>query len=300
LRSTHGGPLGALRFTPTNLDKPFWPAEGYTKGDLLAYYDAIWPAIAPYLRDRPIVMTRYPDGIEGKSFFQHNAPEFAPEWVHTCRIDDKTYFVLNERDALLYVINLGCIPLHMWSARTTDIEHPDWAILDLDPKGAPRKDVIPIARAIHSLLEPVGVPHYIKTSGQDGLHVLIPLGGALTHDEATAFAEVLARLVAGKLPTIATVARQTRDRGGKVYVDYLQNGRGKTIAAPFSARPRAGAPVSTPLEWSEVGTRLDPARFTIRTVPPRMRKRADPMRPVLDAATDVRAALIALQDSLGR
>jgi bifunctional non-homologous end joining protein LigD len=286
------------RFVPSNVKKIFWPADGYTKGDLLAFYDAIWPAIEPYLRDRPVVLTRYPDGIDGKSFFQKNAPEFVPDWVPTCRIEDTEYFLCNERDALLYVINMGCIPLHIWSARRGSIERPDWSILDLDPKGAPRRDVIAVARRIHALLEPLGAPHFIKTSGQEGLHVLIPLAGALTHDQSKSFAEVLARLVVADLPEIATIARPLGDRGGKVYVDFLQNGFGKTIAAPFSVRPRPGAPVSTPLEWREVSARLDPARHTIATVPARIAKRGDPLRAVLESGVDVAAVLAALQERM--
>lgn len=288
------------RFTPSNERKIFWPADGYTKGDLLAYYGAIWPAIEPYLRDRPVVLTRYPDGIEGKSFFQKNAPSFVPDWVPTCRIENTEYFLCNERDALLYVINMGCIPLHVWSARRGSIERPDWSILDLDPKGAPRRDVIAIARAIHALLEPLGAPHFVKTSGQEGLHILIPLGGALTHDQSRAFAEVIARLVAGALPEIATVARPLGERGGKVYVDFLQNGFGKTIAGPFSVRPRPGAPVSTPLAWSEVTARLDPARHTIATVPGRVARRGDPLRAVLETRADVPAIIAALHQRLQR
>jgi bifunctional non-homologous end joining protein LigD len=286
------------RFTPSNEGKIFWPDDGYTKGDLLAFYDAIWPHIAPYLRDRPVVLTRYPDGINGKSFFQKNAPEFIPDWVPTCRVEDTEYFLCNERDALLYVINMGCIPLHVWSARRGSIERPDWSIIDLDPKGAPRRDVIAVARRIHTLLEPTGTPHFIKTSGQEGLHVLIPLGGALTHDQSKSFAEVIARIVAGELSDIATIARPLGDRGGKVYVDFLQNGFGKTIAAPFSVRPRPGAPVSTPLTWNEVTGRLDPARHTIRTVPDRVAKRGDPLRAVLDTQVDIAAVIAALQAQL--
>lgn len=286
------------RFVPSNVGKVFWPGDGYTKGDLLAYYEAIWPAIEPYLRDRPVVLTRYPDGIEGKSFFQKNAPEFIPDWVPTCRIEDTEYFLCAERDALLYVINMGCIPLHVWSARRGSIERPDWSILDLDPKGAPRRDVIAVAHAIHDLLEPLGAPHYIKTSGQQGLHVLIPLGGQLTHEQSKAFAEVLARLVASALPDIATVARALGDRGGRVYVDFLQNGYGKTIAAPFSVRPLPGAPVSTPLTWREVTARLDPARYTIRTVPARVARHGDPLRDVLDTRADIPAIIAALQARL--
>src|SRR5262249_15444676 len=163
-------------------------------------------------------------------------------------------------------------------ARRHSIEHPDWAILDLDPKDAPFRDVLTVARHIHDLLEPLHVPHYIKTSGQDGLHVLIPLGASLTHAQATAFAEVLARVVAAERPDIATISRPLGGRGGKVYVDFLQNGAGKTIAAPFCVRPRAGAPVSTPLVWSEVTDRLAPERFTIKTVCDRVETHGDLMR----------------------
>ncbi|MFI5365975.1 MAG: DNA ligase D [Candidatus Binatia bacterium] len=283
----------------SNLDKVFWPADGYTKGDLLAYYEAVWPWLQPYLRDRPVVLTRYPDGIDGKSFFQKNAPDFTPQWVETFHIEGNDYFICNDRRILLYVINSGCIPLHVWSARRGTLDRPDWTILDLDPKGAPFQHVVHVARHIHGLLTELAVPHFVKTSGQDGLHVLVPLDGTLTHAEARMFAEVLARVVAAEQADIATVARPLGERGGKVYVDFLQNGFGKTIVAPYSVRPRAGAPVSTPLSWREVTARLHPSRFTLHTVPRRVRKRTDPMRAVLDAAADVHAALLALRERLG-
>jgi bifunctional non-homologous end joining protein LigD len=289
-------PLPQVRFT--NLDKVFWPEDGFTKGDLLRYYESVWPWLEPYLRNRPVVLTRYPDGIHGKSFFQKNAPEFVPDWVPTCRVDDTEYFVCDDLQALLYVINLGCIPLHAWSARRNSIEHPDWTILDLDPKGAPFSDVLRVAKHVHGLLAPLDAPHFVKTSGQDGLHILIPLNASLTHEEAKTFAEVLARVVAGDLPDIATVARPLGDRGGKVYVDFLQNGFGKTIAAPFSARPKLGAPVSMPLDWKEVNARLDPRRFTIRSAPARLAKRGDPMRDVLGPSIDVPSVLAALTERM--
>jgi bifunctional non-homologous end joining protein LigD len=244
------------------------------------------------------VLTRYPDGISGKNFFQKHAPEFTPDWVTTHRIEDTDFFLCNDLKTLLYVINSGCIPLHVWSARTSSLDRPDWAILDLDPKGAPFAHVVTVAKHVHALLEPLAVPHFVKTSGQDGLHILIPLGATLTHDEAKTFAEVLARMVTADLPDIATVARPLNDRGGKVYVDFLQNGFGKTIAGPFSVRPRAGAPVSTPLEWREVNTRLNPSRFTIKTVPARFAKRRDPLRSVLDERIDVGAVLTALTERM--
>lgn len=290
--SPPAAPAPELRLS--NLDKVFFPQDGYTKGDLLQYYEQVWPWIAPYLRDRPVVLTRYPDGIDGKNFFQKNAPDFTPEWAETCQIEDNDYFICNDVRTLLYVINSGCIPLHVWSARRDSLDRPDWTILDLDPKGAPFASVIAVARHIHALLGSLAVPDFVKTSGQDGLHILIPLGGSLTHSEARLFAEVLARVVAAELPEIATVARPLGARGGKVYIDFLQNGFGKTIAAPLSVRPRRGAPVSTPMSWDEIRPRLDPGRLTLRTVPARLRKRHDPMRGLLTTETDVQAALHAL------
>jgi bifunctional non-homologous end joining protein LigD len=282
----------------TRLDKVFWPGEGYTKGDLLAYYEAVWPWLAPYLRDRPVVLTRYPDGIEGKSFFQKNAPDFTPAWVQRVRIDDTDYFLCNDLRTLLYVINSGAIPLHVWSARARSIERPDWLVLDLDPKGAPFADVVRLARHIHALLDELGAPNFAKSSGQDGLHVLVPLGAGLDHAHARALAEVLARVVCAELPEIATVVRPVAARGGKVYVDFLQNGRGKLIAGPLSVRPRAGAPVSMPLAWSRVTRRLDPARFTLRTVPGLLRRGGDPCASVLTGRIEVARVLAALEARL--
>ncbi len=283
----------------TRREKVFWPTDGYTKGDLLDYYERAWPHIGPYLRDRPLVLTRYPDGIDGKHFYQQNAPSFTPDWATRQEIDGTDFFLCNDLRTLLYVINSGAIPLHVWSARVTDLDRPDWLILDLDPKSAPFSDVVRVARHIHRLLDDQGAPHYVKTSGQDGLHVLLPMGAALDHDAVRTLAEVLARLVCEELPEIATITRPVAARGDKVYVDYLQNGRGKLIAAPFSARPRAGAPVSMPLTWSQVTSKLSPSRFTIKTAPRLTEKREDPLRAVLEQAVDVSGLLEALSDRLG-
>jgi bifunctional non-homologous end joining protein LigD len=288
----------APRLDLTRLDKVFWPVEGYTKGDLLAYYEAVWPWLAPYLEDRPVVLTRYPDGIEGKHFYQKNAPEFTPDWVQREQIEGTDYFICNDLRTLLYVINSGAIPLHVWSARLGDLDRPDWLILDLDPKSAPFVHVVEIARHIHRLLDGLGAPHFAKTSGQDGLHVMLPLGGQLDHGQAKALGEVLARVVAADLPDIATVARPVAARGDKVYVDFLQNGRGKLIAAPFSVRPRPHAPVSTPLTWPQVTRRLDPARHTIVTTPQLMQKRGDSMRGLLEAPVQVEELLAGLSERL--
>jgi bifunctional non-homologous end joining protein LigD len=280
----------------TRLDKVFWPIEGYTKGDLLAYYESVWPWLAPYLRDRPLVLTRYPDGIEGKSFYQKNAPEFTPDWVERRSIDGTDYFVCNELRTLLHVVNSGAIPLHVWSARLATLERPDWLILDLDPKQAPFSSVVRIARHLHALFDALAAPHFVKTSGQAGLHVLLPLGAAYTHDESRALSEAIARTVCAELPELATVTRPVAGRGDKVYVDFLQNGRGKLIAAPLCVRPRPGAPVSMPLGWREVTPRLAPGRFTIRTAVAQLERRGDPLREVLGPGVDA----VRLLDGLAR
>ncbi len=278
----------------SNLKKIYWPKDKYTKGDLIEYYRMVAPALLPYLRDRPLVLTRYPDGIEGKSFFQKDAPDFVPEWVRTVRqwsedphreID---YIVCDDVESLLYVVNLGSIPLHMWGSRVASLEKPDWCILDLDPKEAPFTDVVKVAQAIHARCSAIDLPHYIKTTGSSGLHVMIPLGQQLTYDQCRSFGELLARLIVAELPEISTIMRQVEKRSGKVYVDYLQNGRGKTIVAPYSVRPLPGAPVSAPLEWSEVTPKLDPREFTIANMKARLKKlKTDPMLPVLSEAPDI-------------
>ena len=282
----------------TRREKVFWPDDGYTKGDLLDYYERIWPWLAPYLRDRPVVLTRYPDGVEGKSFFQQNAPEWTPKWATHERIDGSDFFICNELRTLLHVINSGAIPLHVWGSRTTAIDHPDWSVIDLDPKAAPFSDVVAIARHIHHLLVELGAPHFVKSSGQAGLHILIPLGGQLDHDGARALAEVVARVVVADLPEIATIARPIAARGDKVYVDFGQNGRGRLIVAPFSVRPRSGAPVSTPLRWPQVTRRLDPSRWNIRTTPQRMKRSGDPLAGLLHESTDIEGLLDGLGERL--
>ena len=287
----------------SNLDKIFWPEAGYTKGDLIEYYRAISPWLLPYLKDRPIVMTRYPDGIHGKSFFQKDAPNFAPSWLRLERIWSEhaereiDYFVCDDLESLLYVANLGSIPLHVWSSRVASPERPDWCILDLDPKGAPFSHVLKIALAIHALCGKIGLPDYIKTSGATGLHVMLPLGGQCTYAESRTLGEILAKTIEHQLPDIATTARAISSRGGKVYIDYLQNGHGKTIAGPFSARPVVAASCSAPLSWNEVNAKLDPKNYTLKSLPERMKKlKKDPLAPILTEKPDLQGALARLTE----
>ena len=289
------------RLKPTNLGKVFWPAEGYTKADLIEYYERIAPWMLPYLRDRPLVLTRFPDGIAGKSFYQKDAPEFAPAWVRTERIysrdteRDIAYLVVDDVEMLRYVANSAAIPIHCWASRVPSLERPDWLVLDLDPKGAPFTDVVRVALALRRILDDLALPSYVKTSGATGLHILLPLGARYTYEQARTFARLLAVLGVEAEPEISTVARPLRDRGGKVYIDFGQNGHGQTIVAPFSLRPLAGAPASCPLEWREVTARLDPARFNLKTIAARFEKIADPLAPILGEGIDMAAAIERIQ-----
>jgi bifunctional non-homologous end joining protein LigD len=294
-----------LPFELTNTKKIFWPDDGYSKGDLLEYYRAVSPWLLAYLRDRPVVMTRYPDGIAGKSFFQKDAPGFRPEWIRTERMWSEDtqreidYFICDDVASLLYVINLGSIPLHLWASRTATLEKPDWCVLDLDPKGAPFEHVVELALAGRELCRKIDLPVMIKTTGSSGLHLMIPLGRQCTHEQSRTLGELLARCMVDQLPATATLARQVSRRDGKVYVDYLQNGSGKLIVAPFSARPLPGAPVSVPLKWREVNKELDIRAHTIKTVPERMRKlRTDPLAEVLELEPDLVGALERLMEEV--
>jgi bifunctional non-homologous end joining protein LigD len=277
--------------------KIFWPAEGYTKGDLIAYYERVAPLMLPYLEDRPLVLTRFPDGISGKSFYQKDAPDFAPAWVRTERIYSKdterdiAYLVVDDVEMLRYVANSAAIPVHLWASRIPSLERPDWLVLDLDPKGAPFTDVVKVALALRRILDGLELPSYVKTSGATGLHILLPLGARYTYEQARNFARLLAVLGVEAESEISTVARPLRSRGGKVYIDFGQNGHGQTIVAPYSLRPLPGAPASCPIEWREVTMRLDPARFNLSTIAARFEKMADPLRPVLGGGIDMAAAI---------
>jgi bifunctional non-homologous end joining protein LigD len=286
----------------TNLDKVFWPVEGYTKGDLIRYYEEISPWALPYLQGRPVVLTRYPDGIDGKSFFQKDAPEWVPHWIRTETMWSEHakrqihYFVCENVESLSYLANLGTIPLHVWSSRVGSLATPDWSIIDLDPKGAPFEHVVRCARAVRSLCQSIRLPCYVKSSGSSGLHILLPLAGQCTFEQSRQLAELVCRIVEVREAEIATTARSLRRREGKVYLDFGQNGHGRLLVAPFSVRPLPGAPVSMPLHWREVKAKLDIRRFHIKNAKRRMQRLSeDPLLPVLDE----RAELVAALESLG-
>ncbi|MEM7364418.1 MAG: DNA ligase D [Pseudomonadota bacterium] len=278
----------------SNLDKVFWPDEGYTKGDMIEYYDAVSPWLLPWLEDRPVVMTRYPDGIDGKSFYQKDAPDFVPDWLRIEKMWSDTterdigYFVVDCEEALVYLANMATIPLHIYHSRTELLEKPDWCVLDLDPKEAPFTDVITVAREIHELCEEIELPNFLKTSGSTGLHILLPLQNQFTFEQSRVLGELLARLIERRLPDICTTTRNPAKRDGKVYLDYLQNGSGKLIASPYCVRPKPGAPVSMPMKWSELTRKLTPTTYHIKNAIKRLKRmQDDPAIEVLDTEVDL-------------
>ncbi|HJO05354.1 MAG TPA: DNA ligase D [Acidobacteriota bacterium] len=301
--STTVAPLEAGRTVITRPEKVFWPHEGYTKGDLIDYYRAVSEWLLPYLEDRPLVLDRYPDGIEGKSFFQKHAPHFTPDWVRTVTIHsgsgerDIDYFVVDDPEGLIYMANAAAIPLHIWSSRTSTIDHPDWAILDFDPKEAPFGSVVQVARRINQLCRQIGLSCYAKTSGKTGMHVLVPLGRQVTYEHGRMLADLLALIVSRRYPELATVNRPLQARGGRAYIDAVQNGAGRLLVSPLCVRPFRGATVSTPLRWREVGDKLDMHRFTIKTVPRRLRRmKQEPMQAILGERPDLLGALQLLSE----
>jgi bifunctional non-homologous end joining protein LigD len=292
-----------LKFT--NLTKVFWPAERYSKGDLIAYYRSAWPWLQPYLVDRPVVLTRFPDGIEGKSFYQKDAPTFLPDWIRRAPIwseegeKEIRYIVCEDETTMAYLANLGTIPLHIWFSRVETLQRPDWCLVDLDPKGAPFEHVVRLALAVHELCEDIGLPSYPKTTGSTGIHILIPLGRQLTYEQSRMLGNLLARVIHDRHPEISTIQRMIASRAGKVYLDFLQNRHGQLMVAPFSVRPLAGAPVSMPIDWSEVGPKLDNKRFTIENAIARMEKLgADPLRRSLEEKPALTKALARLAEKV--
>jgi bifunctional non-homologous end joining protein LigD len=288
------GPEVAL----SNLDKVFWPDEGYTKGDVVDYYREMGPLILKYLRDRPESLHRHPNGIEGKSFFQKDVGRMRPPaYVETVSIADKSgkqdteYLVCQNPETLLYLANLGCIELNPWNSRLGSLDKPDYLVIDLDPEDAPFIRVVETANVVRKVLERAGAEGACKTSGKRGLHVFVPLGARYDYEQAKQFAELVALKVNRLLPATTSVTRSPAKRQGRVYPDFLQNRRGQTLAAPYCIRPYPGACVSTPLAWREVKKGLDPSSFTIKTVGRRIQKVGDLWTPVLGAGIDLAKCL---------
>lgn len=279
----------------THPEKVFWPHEGYTKKDLLDYYVAIAPFLLPHLKDRPMTLHRYPDGIEGADFYQKEAPEFIPDWLHTARVEQSKkeirYILIKDIKDLLYVANSGSIELHPFLSRYPHVDYPDFLVLDIDPVDLPFDATIEVSKEVHKILKKLEVDHYCKTSGKRGMHLYIPLNGKYAYEPVEALSKLLAFYIHQSLPDITSVVRDPAKRQKKVYVDYLQNGRTKTVVSPYSVRPVEGATVSAPLDWKEVKKGLDPHDFTILNMPARVKKKGDLFKPVLGKGIDMRALL---------
>ena len=296
---------GRRTLTLSNLDKVFWPGEGITKGDLLAYYREIAPVLVPHLKGRPFTMKRYPDGIEGGYFFQKDAPSHMPDWIPTREFVVSTREtprrkrrirtpLVNDELALLWMVNMGCIDMNTWYSRVDRPERPDWVLFDLDPSpDVGFREVTQVALLVRALLDGIGLESFAKTSGADGMHVLVPIARRSTYEETREFAEIVARALASAHRGLVTTAWQKAKRRG-VLVDANQNGEGKTIASAYSVRPQPGAPVSTPLLWDEVTDSLDPAGFTMGVVLDRVARHGDLLEGVLRGDQSLSKALASL------
>ena len=290
---------GKVRFT--NRDKVFWPEEGYTKGDVIEYYRNISGYILPYLKDRPESLYRTPHGITEKGFFQKEAKHTVPEWVRTEQVFSESnnkyisYLLCQDEQTLLYMANLGCIEINPWLSRFPQLDNPDQLVIDLDPEDISFEKVIEAAVAVREVLNSAGITAYPKTSGASGMHIYIPLAGRYDYATAGTFAHLLAQLTHNLVPGFTSLVRSPSKRQKKVYLDYLQNRRGQTIAAPYSIRPRPGATVSTPLEWDEVKPGLDPRDFTIRTIHERLKDKGDLFKGVLGQGVDLEECLKRLE-----
>lgn len=280
-----------------NLDKIFWPKEKLTKRDLLNYYYQVAPYMLPYLTDRPQTLYRYPNGIEGKSFYQKDVTGKVPDWVETyayyseADAREKNFMVCSNEASLLYMASMACIEINPWSSRTQKPGHPDWCIIDLDPDKNTFEQVIKTAQITKEILDAVNVPCCCKTSGSTGLHIYIPLGAKYTYEQSKEFGRVVAKLVHAETKRFTSIERATANRGGKMYIDFLQNRPQATLAAPYSVRPKPGATVSMPLHWDEVRKGLKMKDFTMVNAVARVKTEGDLFAPVIGKGIDLAKAI---------
>jgi len=282
----------------TNLTKIYFPEEKITKGEIIKYYRSISRYILPYLKNRPLSLNRHPNGIYKENFYQKDMADMQlPKWVKTVKLYSKSnkkyidYLICNDEATLIYIVNLGSIEINPWHSKYTTPEKPDYLMLDLDPGHIPFQKVVDTALAIKDICDALKISCYCKTSGASGLHIYLPLGAKYDYMHAKLFAELLANLVNTRLPGITSVERSVEKRKNKIYVDFLQNHRGQTIAAPYCIRPRPLATVSTPLLWKEVNHQLSPELFTIHSTVPRLKKLNDPWKEILGKGIDLKKAL---------
>lgn len=281
----------------SNLEKVYWPEEGYTKYDLIDYYLQVAEYILPYLKDRPQNLHRHPNGIDNPSFYQKDT-ENLPDWVETVKIYSESsqreidYLMCQNQATLLYMANMGCIEINPWNSRVQHLEHPSYTVIDLDPSEKNTfEQVIEVALAAKEVLDLAGIHGYCKTSGSSGLHIYLPLAEKYTFEEARDFTKLLCYYIHEQLPKLTSMERAVKNRKGKIYLDYLQNRRGQTLAAPYCVRPKKGAPVSAPLDWKEVKSGLQLLDFTLKTMPERLKKKGDLFKKVLDSGINMESAI---------
>jgi bifunctional non-homologous end joining protein LigD len=281
----------------TNLKKLYWIKEGITKGDMLGYYNRIMPYIFPYMKDRPQSLNRFPNGVEGESFYHKNMAGKVEPWVQTFRrfsestTEDKDFMICSSEASLLYMANLGCIELNPWHSRVQTPHYPDWSVIDLDPGDISFEKVIETAIVVKKVLDSLQVVSFPKTSGSTGIHIYVPLDAKYNYEQSKQFAELVAHLVHEELPDFTSLIRNPQKRKDKIYIDYLQNRPIQTICAPYSIRPKPGATVSTPLDWSEVKKGLKMEDFTIKTIFERVQSEGDLFDGVLGPGMDLNKVL---------
>jgi bifunctional non-homologous end joining protein LigD len=287
--------VGGRRVQLTNLKKPFWPKDGITKGDLLQYYADVSPYLLPHLRDRAMVMKRYPNGADGGCFFMKRVPEPHPNWLDTCSIVHQSgnvidFPMIQDLASLLWVVNLGCIDLNPWYARCDDVHRPDFLHFDLDPgPGASFAKVLDAALIVREALESLGMPTFVKTTGSSGVHLSVPIARGPLQKEVWTFAKALSKALAAQHPKLLTAEYRIADRPrGRVLVDYNQNAWGRTLASIYSVRPKPRATVSTPLAWSEVEAGVVLTKFRMENVPARLKRLGDLWKPLLAPRKRVR------------
>ncbi len=286
----------------THTDKVFWPGEGYTKGDVINYYNAISPYILKYLKDRPESLLRMPNGINSPGFFHKDAGTAAPEWIETYKMFSESadkeinYIICNNRATLLYLANLGCIEINPWNSRIKTADKPDYLVLDLDPSEKNTfEQVVETANVIKEILDKADAISFPKTSGATGIHIYVPLGAKYSYEQAKDFAHIVATIAQERLPEFTSLERSLSKRGNNmIYIDYLQNRKGQTLSSAYSVRPKPGASVSTPLEWSEVKTGLKPTDFTIKNIFSRLKQKGDLFEGVLKKGIDMKKCLAKL------
>ncbi|OWK73027.1 DNA ligase D [Flavobacteriaceae bacterium JJC] len=287
----------------TNQNKLYFPKDQVTKGDVIAYYQSVAKYILPHLKDRPQSMNRFPNGIDGMSFYQKDASEETPGWIDTEKVHSESgdkfinYILCNNKATMAYLNNLGCIELNVWTSRVDTIDKPDYLVLDLDPsENNSFEDVIETAKMVKTVMDKAKIKGYCKTSGSSGIHIYIPTGAQYSFEQVKNFAHIMMQMVQKELPDITTLERTLQKRHkNKIYLDYLQNRRGQTLASVYSLRPKNGAPVSMPIEWEELKTGLKPTDFNIENALERIEKKGDLFKPVLGKGFDMLKSIALLE-----